>query len=151
MSNSIEKQKHALVGISIAIAIISLIGVIGGIILIVCGAKTVMDEHLAGGLKIGFGVALVLIGGYFLVLGIYMLLVGSAVKATKGSIAEGNIPKAGTVNMIKCKNCGAEVKEGEAFCNVCGKSLSDKKVCPKCGATNMSENKKCSACGADLE
>ena len=50
MSNSIEKQKHALVGISIAIAVISLIGVIGGIVLIVCGAKTVMDEHLAGGL-----------------------------------------------------------------------------------------------------
>lgn len=151
MANSIEKQKRALIGLSLAAIILGVVFLVVGVLLIVNGALVVTDEHLSGGLKIGFGSALVLLFLFFAGFGIYTLFIGSAVKATKGSIKQGNIPMNGTVNMTKCNNCGFEVEPGQAFCPKCGKSLASKKVCPKCGATNMSENSKCSACGADLE
>ncbi len=151
MSNKIEKQKNALIGLSIAGVVLGLLALVGGIVLIVSGIGDIGDKIVAAILKLVFGVLLILGGGYLSIFGFYTLFVGSAVKATKGSIAEGNIAMAGTVNMLKCKNCGYEVQPGDKVCGHCGHSLSDKKVCPKCGATNMSENKKCSACGADLE
>lgn len=151
MANSIEKQKGALLGLSIASIILGLVAIVVGIILIVSGATVVATKGLEGGLKIGFGVLLVILFFPFEGFGLYSLFLGVSVKATKGSIKQGNIAMNGTVNMLKCKNCGTEVEPGQAFCPKCGKSLSDKKVCPKCGATNMSENIKCSACGADLD
>lgn len=151
MANSIEKQKRALIGLSIGALILGVVIIIVGIVLIISGAGVVMNDHLEGGLKLGFGIFAVIISLFLLVFGFYSLCIGSALKATKGSIKQDNIPMSGTVNMVKCKNCGFEVEPGQAFCPKCGKSLSDKKVCPKCGATNMSENDKCSACGADLE
>ncbi|MGM9970321.1 MAG: zinc-ribbon domain-containing protein [Anaeroplasma sp.] len=151
MANSIVKQKRALIGLSIGSIILGIIALVVGIILIVSGATVVVDKHLEGGLKIGFGILLIIGFLFFDIFGFYTLFIGSAIKATNGSIKQGNIPMNGTVNMLKCKNCGSEVEYGQAFCPKCGKSLSDKKVCPKCGATNMSENTKCSACGADLQ
>lgn len=151
MANKIEKQKGLLLGLSISGEIIGLALLVTSIILIVLGAKNVSSEHLKGGLELGFGILFVLVAGFFIVFATYTLFIGGALKATKGSIKEDNIPLNGTVNMIKCKNCGAEVMAGDDFCGVCGASLNDKKECPKCGATNMSENKKCSSCGADLE
>lgn len=149
---SLKGQKRALTGFSLAIAVIGLLAIIGGIILVIFGSKNIIDSnHLTGGLQLGFGIALIILGGSVGVIGLYMFFVGLAVKATNGSIAQGNVAKNGTINMKKCPNCGAEIKDGDEFCTTCGKSLSDKLVCPKCGATNMSENKKCSACGADLK
>ena len=151
MSNKIEKQKHALVGFSVAGAIIGALALAGGIVLLVFGIRNISERLVVAIIEMVIGVLCIIGGGYFSIVGTYVMLVGASVKATKGSIAEGNIAKAGTVNMLKCKNCGSEVHEDDKVCGNCGHSLVNKNICPKCGATNMSENKKCSACGADLE
>ncbi len=84
MSNKTEKQKHALVGFSIAGVIIGALALAGKIVLLV------------------FGI----------------------------------------VNMLKCKNCGSEVQEGDKICGNCGYGLVNKSICLKYGTTNMSENTK---------
>lgn len=52
---------------------------------------------------------------------------------------------------MKCKNCGAEIKEGAKFCESCGSQISyemkreqerlNKAGCPKCGSSNVTFNR----------
>ena len=58
--------------------------------------------------------------------------------------------------MIKCPNCGAEVKEGSSFCGKCGSEIvankreEQNKKCPNCGADNDPDAKFCENCGKPL-
>lgn len=56
---------------------------------------------------------------------------------------------------ISCKQCGAELAEGKAFCTKCGARRSEaqaaagaRRFCTKCGAAVAGETKFCTKCGA---
>ena len=115
--NIMEKRKEQLKLVNIIVIAISVILLVTGIILTVNGTSANLSV-----LKIVFGIILILLGLVGLGIGIYMSIITSAVKATEGSIAETNSVK-GTVNMNKCKNCGAEVEKGVEICSTCEENL----------------------------
>ena len=49
---------------------------------------------------------------------------------------------------MKCANCGAELREGQKFCHICGQAVN--KTCPNCGETIEGTEKFCSYCGYSL-
>ena len=120
--NSIQKQKGWLVGLSIATIIIGIAAIVVGIILLIAGIPAIPE--LAGILKTVLGALLILFGLAGIPVGIRWAWVGLVLKATKGSIKQGNIAKeGGTVNMKKCDKCGTERQEGEEVCSNCGKKF----------------------------
>ena len=137
--NKIEKGKTALIIFGVILLIGCVLSEIFGIIL-VCKLDV---------LSIIFGILLIIIGVFLLLLGIYFVWVGASQVATKGSLKEDNIAKAGTVNVKLCSKCGNELPAGADFCPKCGQTASSCKVC-ECGAENNIENKKCTSCGKDI-
>ncbi len=49
--------------------------------------------------------------------------------------------------MATCKYCGADLKEGFAFCQICGKPVEKYTVCPNCGKEVPREYAFCPYCG----
>lgn len=53
---------------------------------------------------------------------------------------------------MKCKNCGAELKDGVAFCKECGAKVENaKRYCKQCGSEVPVDAAFCSYCGAKIE
>lgn len=55
--------------------------------------------------------------------------------------------------MAKCSQCGAEVREGAKFCEMCGAKIEEKpqpNVCPQCGQEYAPGQAFCSNCGYRL-
>lgn len=57
----------------------------------------------------------------------------------------------------KCQNCGAEISNGAAFCNVCGAKISiaseqteQEEKCVQCGAKVGKADLFCNSCGAKI-
>ena len=150
---SLEKQKKALFWVAGFGLLLGASLIAGAIVLLYFGITSLMrgDVNPVAITQIVLGVIMGIFGPAVFIWGFRGIFLGVATKNLNGSTAEGNRAKVGTINMKKCPNCGAEVKEGDKCCGKCGHSLSDKKVCPKCGCTNTAENKKCSNCGADLD
>ena len=122
--NSIQKQKSWLIAVGIALFVLAAVSLVFGIILTVGGISKLTET--SGIIKLIFGIILVLVAVLFVPTGIKCVWVGSALKATTGSIKMGNIAKeGGTVNMKKCDKCGTEIKEGETACSNCGKPYSE--------------------------
>ena len=112
--NIIEKRKNQLKWLGLGLIILSVLMLVGGIVLTALSHGNV--------LMIVFGVLLIvlsLIGAGF---GIAFAWIASALKATAGSLAEGNLG-IGTANMHKCTNCGAEVAVGQTICAKCEENL----------------------------
>ncbi len=124
--NSIQKKKGALIGLAIAVLVIGLGAFVGGVLLVVFGALDLVNQAwIGGGLKLGFGLLLTILGVIGVGWGIRYIWVGSALKATKGAIAEENLAK-----------------------DAAGKNI---KKCPHCGCTNSAENTVCSNCQKPLD
>lgn len=124
--NKIQKQKGGLLVLGILSLIGSLLLIALGIVLLVSGIKTLAsDGALVGGiLKTVFGGLMVLLFFPAIGFGIYATWISLSLKATHGSIKEGNIAKeGGTVNMRKRDKCGTELKDGETVCSNCGKEF----------------------------
>lgn len=116
--NIIEKRKSQFKFVSaIILAIAVILSVIGVILIMSCGLGNDLSV-----VKLVFGIVLFVIGLFGIGLGVFLSIMTSSVKATKGSIAEDNAGK-GTVNMHKCKNCGTEVEKGKTFCEKCEENL----------------------------
>ncbi len=116
--NIIEKRKGQLKMLGIMIIILSSLMAIGGIVMVsLCGISGKLNIAL-----LVVGILLIFMGLVLLGFGIVFGWVSSAVKATKGSIAQDNLGK-GTVNMHKCENCGAEVEAGTKICAKCEENL----------------------------
>lgn len=123
--NKIEKQKGVLVGLGVAALILSAILLVGGILMLLFGIPMIIV-----GDQLTKGIILTVLGGLCLLMflptvafGIYDTWIGSALKATRGSLKEDNLAKVGTINMIKCSRCGEELKEGETVCSNCEKPV----------------------------
>lgn len=125
--NSIQKQKGGLLFLGIGALVLSILSIAGGVALIVNGAKAVAEQVSVGGIvMLVFGVILCILFVVGFIFATYSIFVGVALKATKGSIKQGNIAKeGGTVNMVKCDKCGTELKTGETACSNCGKKVED--------------------------
>lgn len=123
--NKIQKQKGCLVALGVVAIVLGIGLLVGGIILLVSGIKGVIDASSIGQiLKIVFGIIMILLSVPVVWFGIKSTWVSSAVVATQGSIKEGNIAKeGGTINMVKCQNCGTEVIDGETVCRECGREI----------------------------
>lgn len=121
--NKIKQNKGLLMGLGIVCLVLSIGFLIGGVALLVGGIKGISDTASAGNiLKIVFGAIMALLGIPTLIFGIQATWVAGSLKATEGSIKEGNIAKeGGTVNMIKCDKCGTERKPEDTQCSECGK------------------------------
>jgi Double zinc ribbon len=58
--------------------------------------------------------------------------------------------------MTRCRNCGRVNPDGSAFCDRCGKSLTEvqppiqRRECPQCGAFNTVSATSCKSCSAVL-
>lgn len=146
--NKIEKNKKILIGISIGMIVLGVLMLAGGIVLTVFGCKDITKS--SGIIKLVFGILLILLSLGVEFYSIPMLITGGALRATQGSIAEGNLAK-GTVNMRKCQICGSEIAENEPFCPNCGKSTSQEKTCSNCGAKMGADQKFCPSCGREQE
>lgn len=124
--NKIEKQKGGLLGLGIASLIGSVIVIALGVVLIIGGALNLAENvPTAGIIMLVFGGICCILFFATLIFGIYAVWVSVSLKATQGSIKEGNIAKeGGTVNMRKCDKCGTELKDGETVCSNCGKEFN---------------------------
>lgn len=148
--NKIQKSKGALIGISIGGMVLGLALVVAGIILAIFGGKGLAGDNITGGiLKLVFGILMIPLGGTLIVFGFIFTFTGASLKATNGSVAEGNLAK-GTVNMNKCHICGHEISEGTDFCANCGHDLRAIKTCPNCGGQNSRDAKHCVNCGKEI-
>lgn len=116
--NIIEKRKSQFKFIGAIILAISVILAVVGVILLV----NAFNGDSISVLKLVFGIILIIVGICGIALGISLSWIASAVKATKGSIAENNLGK-GTENMHKCENCGVEIEAGKTFCAKCEENL----------------------------
>ena len=144
--NKIVKDKKSLILMSGLITLISLALLIASIAFIVVGVKMLNKSMVLGIILIVACSILALIFLIGIICGLVMNITGKAVVAYNGSIAEDNLA-IGTVNMIKCKTCGAEVNKNDKFCKTCGKSLADVKTCAKCNTEVEVDAKVCPQCG----
>lgn len=54
--------------------------------------------------------------------------------------------------MVKCHNCGAELKDNSKYCYNCGSNLSDSAfICPFCHKSLEKKSKFCPSCGKSLD
>jgi len=147
--NKLVRGKTSLIIVSAAMIFISLLCTAGSVGLIVWGANLVKTS-------IAWAIILIVIGAIFaltflsgVIYGFILYFTGKSLVALNGSIAEENLAM-GTVNMIKCTNCGNAVEADEKFCSKCGKSLSKTKKCPKCEKEVDVNSEVCSNCGEKL-
>lgn len=149
--NKIEKGKKALIWLGVGSFILTIILIVVGIFVIINGAKSLSDGVSVRNIfEIVAGSILLLISFFFAYIGIYFCWVGSAIKATNGSIKDDDLCK-GTVNMKKCKNCGSEVCLSDKVCGQCGNKLEEEVVCEKCKNKVDSSKKHCTNCGDSLK
>ena len=140
--NKIEKSSKVLIWFGVALALLTVLCLIGGI------ALFIGDFHW---LKLTFGILLLLLAIFFALLAVYFIWVGASQKATKdGTVAQDNFAQRGVVNAKLCLKCGNRLPEGADFCPKCGQTASSCKVC-ECGAENNIENKRCTSCGKILD
>lgn len=145
--NKIERGKKGLIIIGVCALVLAVASLIGAVFVIISGVKSVANQvSVANVFELVGGAILVIISFLLVYVGIYFTWVGASMKATKGSIADGDLCK-GTVNMTKCSKCGSQVEAGDEACVNCGASLKKKKTCPKCGAEVRANAKHCTKCG----
>ncbi len=51
---------------------------------------------------------------------------------------------------MRCRQCGAQVEQGERFCAECGTDVS-RRVCPRCSAALDASKRFCTQCGTNLD
>ena len=147
--NKLAKNKKSLIIVSIIIMLASLLLVGGSIALIVYGAKVIAEKLLIGLVLIIVGSLLGIFFASGIVLGVVFFFTGKSLVALNGSIAEDNLG-IGTVNMVKCQNCGEAVDPKDQFCGKCGSTTTEFKQCEHCKVLNKKNNKICTACGEKL-
>ncbi len=114
--NRIEKNKTALIVISIISLLIGVCSTVGSVFLLISGF-TDMTVVL-----IVFGFILAFLGLGLILFGIYYLWIGCALKATKGSIAVDNSIAMNRQNKV-CPKCGSTNTPNVDTCQVCGEKL----------------------------
>lgn len=140
-------RKHLLIFSLIAI-LLSLALTAGGVVMIVLGANSgVLSKILWMCI---LGAVLAVLGLFFLVFSIIMFFTSlSMIKVKQGSVKDGN-QAIGTVNVVKCDKCGAELPDNATFCSKCGTEIDGMVVCV-CGERNNPDAEYCITCGQKLK
>lgn len=141
--NKIQRGKTGLLSLGI---ILLLAGIGCGILAVLCTINGAVDNQWWLWIIAALLYVLAL-GG--LILGIVFTWTALSLKATRGSIAEGNCG-IGTVNMTKCPKCGCTVNATDKCCGNCGNILAETTTCPHCNSTISKDNKHCTNCGEEL-
>ena len=141
--NKIQKGKAGLLSLGI---ILIITGIICGVFAVICTTNGAINNQWWLYIIAAVLYVLALAG---LIVGITFTWTASALKATKGSIAEDNLG-IGTVNMTKCTKCGNPVNPNDNSCGNCGNQLNENITCPKCNAQTKKDNKHCTNCGETL-
>ena len=123
MANKIEKQKGVLLGFGILVLVLALGAIIGGIVLLATMAN---KEGATLALHIAFGILLILGSLFLIVVGVRIVWIGGALKATHGSISEENLAKEKSPTTKVCPKCG-ELTLSHHVCSNCG-YYKDKEV-----------------------
>lgn len=143
MFNKTQVGKFIIIFVGILMIALGVLSLIGGI--------NLLGHTDVSWVNIVFGVLLCILFLVLLIGGIVIAWIGASLKATKGNLAEENMPKdAGIVNAVLCPKCGTKVEEGE-FCPKCGKSVMKKIRCPECNKLNFVNNEVCVHCGTKLK
>ena len=149
--NKIEKGKTGLIGLGVGALVLALLSLVGAVFVIIDGIRSVsVAVSVANIFEIIGGAILCIVAFLLIYVGIYFTWIGSSMKAVKGSIADDDLCK-GTVNMIKCENCGSEVTSEDQVCGNCGYSLAKTVKCPACGENVDASKKFCTKCGAEIK
>ena len=145
MFNVIQKGKTALIVLGVLAILFSIGFAVGGVFLLI----DAFTGETFGVVQLIFGIILCILFIPFIIIGIYFVWIGAVMKATKGSVVEGNVGM-GTMNATLCDYCGAQITN-EKFCPNCGRSTDKSVSCPKCGFSNHSNNSHCANCGEILK
>lgn len=146
---SFNKGKTHLMIFAIVLCIISLAMLVGGVVLIVNGCLA--DGVFSIVWRVILGALLVIFGGIFGWVSFMMIATSlHMIKAGQGSVADKINTAVGTVGVIKCDKCGAQMDEKDEFCPKCGKNSSKYVNCDKCGAINPKDNEFCTKCGKEI-
>lgn len=147
--NKLVRGKTSLLIVSLAMIFISLLCTAGSVGLIIWGANIVKEVVVLGIVLIVVGAVLALTFLSGVIYGFILYFTGKSLVALNGSVAEDNLAM-GTVNMVKCKNCGTAINNGDKFCSKCGNTLSETKKCTKCGKEVDVNAQACPECGEKL-
>ena len=144
--NKLVRGKTSLLIVSISMMVLSLLCVAGSVGLIIWGSKIVSETLILGIILIIVGSLLVLMFLSGIIYGFILYFTGKSLVALNGSVKEDDLCK-GTVNMVKCPNCGVEIDKNDKYCGKCGKSLENTKICKKCKTENSADSFVCTNCG----
>ena len=123
--NRIQKGKTGLIVLSIISILLGIGCLIGGVVMIVNGAKNgVNDGSLVKTiLLIAFGSLVAIIGLPLVAFGVVYVWTGASLVATKGTVSETNEAAKGNTGNKKCPKCGATNTKDSTVCQVCGEPL----------------------------
>lgn len=142
-------DKSHLTLVALVVAIIALALVVGGVWLFVKGI--LVDGAFATTWRIILGVVMAILGlplGYVA----FMMLVtaSSMINVKDGNVSDVGNSAVGTVNVLKCSNCGTKLDDEVDHCPNCGKKQDGIIKC-ECGHKNIDSAKHCVKCGKELK
>ena len=145
--DKIDRDQKRLAKLSIILIIFGIVMIGLSIGLIIWGVNVLKTSLVWGIIMIVVGALLILMFLRSTIYAIFWYITAKAAVTTDSGSVKDDIAGKGTVNMVKCANCGNEVGGKDKVCGNCGKSLASTKNCPKCGTENNIDNKNCTECG----
>lgn len=123
--NRAQKGKTGLIVLSIISILLGIGCLIGGIVMIINGAKNGMNDGklVTTILLIAFGSIIAIVGLPLVAFGVVYIWTGASLIATKGTVSENNEVAKGNTGNKKCSKCGATNTKDSTVCQVCGEPL----------------------------
>lgn len=142
-------DKSHLTLVALVVAIIALALVVAGVWLLVCGILA--DGTFATTWRIILAVLMIIIGlplGYVA----FMMFVTAhnMINVKDGNVSDLGNSAEGTLNVLKCYNCGTKLDEEVDHCPNCGRKQDGIIKC-ECGHKNSNEATHCVKCGKNLK
>lgn len=142
-------DKGHLTILGLAILLLSIAGLVGGVILFVKGCA--ISGVWATIWRIAIGSGLAVLGIAFGWVAIMLLsTANSMIKVKDGNVSDVGNSAVGTVNINKCSKCGEKLEDEAEFCHKCGAEVDGYIKCA-CGHKNKTDAEFCIKCGKKLK